>query len=74
MARYPVEIQRCQHIKTSGAQCGSPALTDKEFCYYLRTMGAVEKPAGRASRPPNSRRVAGATNAGASWGIGHDCI
>jgi len=34
MTRYPVEIARCQHIKTSGAQCGSPALKEKDFCYY----------------------------------------
>ena len=34
MARYPVEIRRCQHIKTSGAQCGSPALKNQALCYY----------------------------------------
>ena len=25
---------RCQHIRTSGTQCGSPALRHKNFCYY----------------------------------------
>src|SRR6266436_5230219 len=25
---------RCQHIKISGTQCGSPALRSKKFCYY----------------------------------------
>src|ERR1700690_3310959 len=34
MASYPVEIRRCQHIKTSGAQCGSPALRAEALCYY----------------------------------------
>lgn len=34
MARYPVEIRRCQHIKTTGAQCGSPALRNEALCYY----------------------------------------
>jgi len=34
MASYPVEIRRCQHIKTSGAQCGSPALRNEKLCYY----------------------------------------
>ena len=34
MASYPIEIRRCQHIKTSGAQCGSPAVKEQEFCYY----------------------------------------
>jgi len=24
----------CQHIKTNGTQCGSPALKDNQFCYY----------------------------------------
>jgi hypothetical protein len=25
---------RCQHVKTSGVQCGSPALRNLKFCYY----------------------------------------
>jgi hypothetical protein len=25
---------RCRHIKVSGAQCGSPALRQKNFCFY----------------------------------------
>ena len=25
---------RCQHIKVSGTQCGSPALRSKNFCFY----------------------------------------
>jgi hypothetical protein len=25
---------RCQHIKVSGIQCGSPALRKKNFCFY----------------------------------------
>jgi hypothetical protein len=27
---YPI----CQHVKPSGKGCGSPALKDREFCYY----------------------------------------
>ena len=34
MGSYPIEIRRCQHIKTSGAQCGSPALRNDKVCYY----------------------------------------
>ncbi len=34
MASYPIEIRRCRHVKTNGTQCGSPALKDKELCYY----------------------------------------
>ncbi len=26
--------KRCQHILTKGTQCGSPALRNKNFCYY----------------------------------------
>ena len=35
---------RCRHIKASGTQCGSPALRDKNFCYYhqLHRPWAVE--------------------------------
>ncbi len=25
---------RCQHVKTAGDQCGSPALRNRKFCYY----------------------------------------
>ena len=25
---------RCQHIKVNGTQCGSPALKEKQFCYF----------------------------------------
>jgi hypothetical protein len=28
------EAARCHHVKTSGTQCGSPALRNKPFCYY----------------------------------------
>jgi hypothetical protein len=31
---YPVDIRRCQHIKTNGTQCGSPALRGWTFCYH----------------------------------------
>jgi hypothetical protein len=34
MPSYPVEIRRCRHVKTNGTQCGSPALKDKELCYF----------------------------------------
>ncbi len=34
MASYPLDIRRCRHIKTNGTQCGSPALKDKELCFY----------------------------------------
>ncbi len=34
MLRYPVEMRRCQHIKTNGTQCGSPAMRDGKFCYH----------------------------------------
>src|ERR1700757_1258676 len=31
MPSYP---NRCQHLKTSGTQCGSPALRRNRFCYF----------------------------------------
>jgi len=36
MAGYPVNIRRCQHIKTNGTQCGSPALRNEAFCFNHR--------------------------------------
>src|SRR6266851_3245600 len=29
-----IAAARCQHIKVSGTQCGSPALRSKNFCFY----------------------------------------
>src|SRR5260370_30210924 len=29
-----IAAARCQHIKVSGTQCGSPALRSKKFCFY----------------------------------------
>src|ERR1019366_4898619 len=54
LVNYPVDIRRCQHIKTNGTQCGSPALRDGKFCYYPRgcrpervtVKGADGKPSG----------------------------
>lgn len=34
MSFYPGNIARCEHIKTNGTQCGSPALRGKHFCYF----------------------------------------
>ena len=31
MSTYP---NRCQHLKTNGTQCGSPALRRNRFCYF----------------------------------------
>jgi hypothetical protein len=28
------EASRCQHVKSNGIQCGSPALKDNHFCFY----------------------------------------
>ena len=36
MESYPAEIRRCQHIKTNGTQCGSPALRNGRLCHYHR--------------------------------------
>ncbi len=30
------DIRRCQHIKSSGTQCGSPALRKETLCFYHR--------------------------------------
>src|SRR3989441_7930957 len=36
LAFYQCRIPRCQHIKTNGTQCGSPALRNGEYCYFHR--------------------------------------
>ena len=34
MSLYPITVQRCQHLKVNGTQCGSPALRETKYCYY----------------------------------------
>jgi hypothetical protein len=34
MSSYPLSIRRCQHIKTNGTQCGSPAMREHNYCYF----------------------------------------
>jgi hypothetical protein len=36
----PVEytIPQCEHIRTNGTRCGSPALKKKQFCFYHNRM------------------------------------
>jgi hypothetical protein len=34
MSSSSSEAPRCRYIKVSGTQCGSPALRDKNFCFY----------------------------------------
>jgi hypothetical protein len=33
---------RCQHIRTSGTQCGSPAQRNKNYCYYHQRWRPVD--------------------------------
>lgn len=28
------DVPRCQHVKTNGTQCGSPALRHRRYCYF----------------------------------------
>jgi hypothetical protein len=41
------EALQCQHIKTNGTQCGSPAMRDHQFCYYHRQCRPVTFEYGR---------------------------
>ena len=33
---YEYRVPRCQHLKTNGTQCGSPAMRNGEYCYFHR--------------------------------------
>jgi hypothetical protein len=46
---YSAHIPRCQHIKTNGTQCGSPALHRKRFCYFHNRWRAANINLKRAS-------------------------
>ena len=48
-SQYSGYIPRCQHIKTNGTQCGSPALHRKRFCYFHNRWRAASINLKRAS-------------------------
>ena len=37
-----MEIRRCQHIKTNGQQCGSPAMRAATVCYFHGSLGHTQ--------------------------------
>jgi hypothetical protein len=37
------EAKRCEHIKTNGVQCGSPALGGKEYCFFHGVIHKKER-------------------------------
>ncbi len=45
---YGNHIPRCQHIKTNGTQCGSPALRRKRFCFFHNRWRATRLNLNRA--------------------------
>jgi len=46
-------VPQCQHIKTNGSQCGSPALRNQQFCYYHhRQRPVLQNLPGSAPFPP----------------------
>jgi hypothetical protein len=49
---YPQSINRCQHIKVNGVQCGSPALKNRKLCHFHHRwqQGRIELNANRARR------------------------
>jgi hypothetical protein len=52
MPEFP---NRCQHIKTNGTQCGSPALRRNRFCYFHKRHHE-ERIALSADRARQARR------------------
>jgi murein DD-endopeptidase MepM/ murein hydrolase activator NlpD len=42
------KVRRCTHIKTNGIQCGSPAMSDGEACYFHR-QAALDFPRRRSA-------------------------
>ena len=46
-------VPQCQHIKTNGSQCGSPALRNQQLCYYHdRQRPLLQDVNGSAKFPP----------------------
>ena len=46
-------VPQCQHIKTNGSQCGSPALRNQQLCYYHdRQRPVLQNLPGSAPFPP----------------------
>jgi hypothetical protein len=56
MSFYPSNIPRCEHNKTNGTQCGSPALRGNHFCYFHKRWRDT-RVALNANRARRSRAV-----------------
>ncbi len=48
----PANIPRCQHFKTNGVFCGSPALRGHRFCYFHHHWRSTHPNAKPADRQP----------------------
>src|SRR5512142_3324778 len=46
------DIRRCNHIKTNGTRCGSPALRNHDFCHYHR-QAYIDFPLRRMPAKPS---------------------
>ena len=44
--RAAQQAPRCQHVKTDGTRCGSPALTQRPYCYAHAQMLRPAAPLG----------------------------
>jgi hypothetical protein len=52
MSAHPMTIALCQHIKTNGVRCGSPALRNHKLCYFHdRWRPLIQHPSGTARFP-----------------------
>lgn len=39
------DTRKCEHIKTNGIRCGSPALRDENICYFHTALAATSRTA-----------------------------
>jgi hypothetical protein len=49
-----MSCSRCQHIKVNGLQCGSPALTNRKYCYFHADMRDRARRLRKAAKPESS--------------------
>ncbi len=56
---YTTKIRRCQHIKVNGTQCGSPALRDKQCCYFHTRWRQTSRDINLNPNNPNNNNERG---------------
>ncbi len=65
-----MHIPTCQHIKSDGIRCGSPALRGQPYCYF-HSEWRTRAPRNPQPRPKHPPKLSVSTRAGIQHALNH---